>query len=273
MNEVARWASALLVAVALVACAGSPAPRADAAAPDADPAPYPRRVLFVGNSYLYYNDSVHNHVRRLATELGPFAWDQYVYKSATISGARLEQHPLAQLLQAGRLGTDAPFDLVILQGGSAEALDAAGRARFERTVREAAGLVRQTGADLALYMTPAYVAPHAKARPGQIDTIATSYTAAAQSVDARLIPVGLAFDLAYRRRPDMALHKGFDGSHPSLLGSYLAACVAYVSLYGGAIDPQVFVNAEYRYYGAIDAGDARFLRQVALDVLASAAVD
>ena len=25
----------------------------------------PERVLFVGNSYLYYNDSLHNHLRRM----------------------------------------------------------------------------------------------------------------------------------------------------------------------------------------------------------------
>ena len=27
------------------------------------------RVLFIGNSYLYYNDSLHNHVERMAQEL------------------------------------------------------------------------------------------------------------------------------------------------------------------------------------------------------------
>ena len=28
----------------------------------------PSRILFVGNSYLYYNDSLHNHVKRMAAE-------------------------------------------------------------------------------------------------------------------------------------------------------------------------------------------------------------
>ena len=28
-------------------------------------AEYPKRILFVGNSYLYYNDSVHNHVESM----------------------------------------------------------------------------------------------------------------------------------------------------------------------------------------------------------------
>ena len=31
----------------------------------------PQRVLFVGNSYLYYNDSLHNHVERMAMERHP----------------------------------------------------------------------------------------------------------------------------------------------------------------------------------------------------------
>ena len=28
----------------------------------------PTRILFIGNSYLYYNDSLHNHLRRMAEE-------------------------------------------------------------------------------------------------------------------------------------------------------------------------------------------------------------
>ena len=42
-----------------------------------------------------------------------------------------------------------------------------------------------------------------------------------------VIPVGLAFEEAYRQRPGVKLHKDFDGSHPDLLGTYLAACVTF----------------------------------------------
>ena len=28
----------------------------------------PERLLYIGNSYLYYNDSLHNHVRRMLEE-------------------------------------------------------------------------------------------------------------------------------------------------------------------------------------------------------------
>ena len=33
----------------------------------------PNRILFVGNSYLYYNDSLHNHVKRMFVEKFPDA--------------------------------------------------------------------------------------------------------------------------------------------------------------------------------------------------------
>jgi len=31
----------------------------------------PKSILFVGNSYLYYNDSLHNHFKRMADEKYP----------------------------------------------------------------------------------------------------------------------------------------------------------------------------------------------------------
>ncbi|MGH2361815.1 MAG: hypothetical protein ACRDGM_14910, partial [bacterium] len=35
------------------------------------PVETPKRILFVGNSYLYYNDSLHNHVRRIVIAADP----------------------------------------------------------------------------------------------------------------------------------------------------------------------------------------------------------
>ena len=96
----------------------------------------PKRVLFVGNSYLYYNDSLHNHVRRIAAEIGPYSLDEYEYKSATIGGARLSHHHIDSLLEPGRLGIDEPFELVVLQGGSAEVLTEGSRAQFRESAIE-----------------------------------------------------------------------------------------------------------------------------------------
>ena len=47
------------------------------------------RILFVGNSYLYYNDSLHNHVKRMVQEKFPKRKKLLSYKSSTIGGSRL----------------------------------------------------------------------------------------------------------------------------------------------------------------------------------------
>ena len=80
---------------------------------------------------------------------------------------------------------------------------------------------------------------------------------AGNAADALVIPVGLAFDLAYERRPDIELHKAFDGSHPTLLGTYLAAATTFAALYDVSA-----VGNPYDYYGAMPAEDAAFLQQV-----------
>lgn len=218
----------------------------------------PKRVLFVGNSYLYYNDSVHNHVRRIAEEAGPHGEGGYQYKSATIGGARLSHHNLDSLLERGRLGIDEAFDLVILQGGSGEVLTENSRESFGSKAAELNQKIRETRAEVALYMTHAYVPPHRRYDPEMIEKIVSTYVGTANDIDALVIPVGLAFERAYRQRPEIELHKPFDGSHPSMLGTYLASCVVYASVYGRPV-----ADIQYDYFGAIDPDDARFLRSVA----------
>lgn len=223
----------------------------------------PQRILFVGNSYFYYNDSLHNHVRRIVDELNPSLAKDLQYKSATIGGAALWHHAINNLLAPGKIGVDKPFDLVIFQGGSAEVLSDKRRETFFKTAKFYTEKARETGAEVAFYMTHAYVPPHKRAKADLIDTISKSYVDVGDKNDALVIPVGLAFDRAYKVRPDIQLHKSFDGSHPSMLGTYLAACVVYLSVYGGPIE-----DLTYTYFGEVDEADAKFLRQIATDTVA-----
>ena len=215
-----------------------------------------QRILFVGNSYLYYNDSLHNHVERMAEAQEPEL--RFEYKSATIGGADLSQHHIDSLLEPGRLGIDEPFDIVVLQGGSFEPLTEESRAAFAETVAELDSRIRATGAVTALYMTHAYVDPHPRVDPQMIDMIVETYVSTGDAIDALVLPVGLAFELAYERRPDIELHKSFDGSHPSMLGTYLAACVVYASIYRRPAS-----DVDYDYFGAVSEEDAIFLRAIA----------
>lgn len=222
----------------------------------------PTQVLFVGNSYFYYNDSLHNHVKRLVEAHDSALAETLAYKSATIGGASLSHHDVEGHLETGRLGLDTPFDLVILQGGSSEPLRESRREKFRHNAAQHAEKIRAAGAELALYMTPAYSEAHARFDPEMTDKIASLYIETGNALDALVIPVGLAFEEAYRRRSDIVLHKFFDGSHPELEGTYLAACVVFAALYGESP-----VGNSYRYFGAVSESDAAFLQEVAQDVV------
>ena len=56
------------------------------------------------------------------------------------------------------------------------------------------------------------------------------YMRIASELDVRLAPVGLAWFRALRVNPNLQLWQE-DGSHPSEQGTYLAACVFYVTLF------------------------------------------
>ncbi len=218
----------------------------------------PTHLLFVGNSYFYYNDSLHNHVERMAVAAGLFDAATPTYKSATIGGAALFDHPIDHLLNPANLRVDRPFEVVILQGGSAAPLSPGRRKRFLETAKLFSAKIRAAGGEPVLYMTHAYVRPHPDHRPDMIRDISSLYIGAGNQIGALVIPVGLAFEEAYRRRPDIRLHAAFDGTHPSMLGTYLAACTVFASIYG--VSP---VGNSYDYFGEVAAEDARFLQGVA----------
>ena len=57
----------------------------------------PERMLYIGNSYLYYNDSLHNHVRRMLNEFYETEISTTEYKLVTISGSRSWHHNICLL--------------------------------------------------------------------------------------------------------------------------------------------------------------------------------
>ncbi len=222
----------------------------------------PTHVLFVGTSYFYYGGSLHNHVRRMVAAADPALDKKLKYKSATIGGSDLSHHNIDWLTEPGRIGVKEPFQLVILTGNSSDPLSAEGRAKFKEKVIEFNKVITARGGKTALYLAHAYVKPHKKADPKNIGLTENLYVSVGNEVGALVIPVGLAFEEAYRRKPDMKLHKDYDGSHPELIGTYLAACTVYASIYGRSP-----VGNSYDYFGRIDKDTASFLQQVAADTV------
>jgi hypothetical protein len=93
--------------------------------------------------------------------------------------------------------------------------------------------IQAAGSRTALYMT--WARQH---EPQNQRKIARAYTEIADELGATLLPVGLAWQACLRRDGAPVLYDR-DGSHPTLAGSHLAACVIFLVLYGRKIVPDV----------------------------------
>jgi hypothetical protein len=118
--------------------------------------------------------------------------------------------------------------------------------------------IHKSGAEAALYMVHAYIEPHDKANPKMIEDIKKMYIDAGIKNNALVIPVGIAFENAYKMKPNIKLHKSFDGSHPSMLGTYLASCVVLAS-----ITQKTPKGIHYNYFNKISDADKNFLQDIA----------
>ena len=231
----ARWLAAAGLLLSLLA---PQALQAQADPKAALPGAPPESVLWVGNSFFYYNNSLHGHFGRLVASAGSGARVRGV--SVTISGSGLDWHDMASLLRPDGLGrysfvgdNDIQFNPPGRQYDTAVMMDCSQcpihpklQAAFHDTVKKNAQLLRQAGVRPVLFMSWAY---HDK--PEMTVQLAEQYTQAGKANGALVIPAGLAFARAISRQPDTVLYES-DKRHPSLAGTYLAACTAYATLFG-----------------------------------------
>jgi hypothetical protein len=92
-------------------------------------------------------------------------------------------------------------------------------------------------------------------KPEMTAALAEAYTKAGNDNDALVIPAGLAFARALQQKPGLVLHAS-DKRHPSLAGTYLAACTIYAALYKKSPEG-------LGYTAGLDADTAKFLQGVA----------
>lgn len=226
-----------------------------------------RKLLYVGNSFYYYNNSLHGHVNRLLNGALPRdEREKYQSFSVTISGGHLKWHDVGAYLEAG-IGSSSfnenneiqtaegplRFDAVMMMDCSRCPYDEATRPVFHEYVKRHSATVRTKGAAPYLFMTWAYAD-----RPEMIDVLAREYVRAGKDNAVPVVPAGLAFARSLQRRPDMALHVA-DRRHPSLEGTYLAACTVLATVYG--MNP-----VGNRYTAGLSAETAAHLQQVAWEI-------
>jgi hypothetical protein len=222
----------------------------------------PKRVLLVGNSYLYYGDSLHNILRRMVAADMSAISKALQYKSVTIGGASLNHHNMDWLTTPGQIGVKEPFELVILQGHSAAAINPKQADIHIEASKKAAALIAERGGKVALYMPHSYVAPHKQADPVNVQKNRDFYVELGNEINALVIPVGLAFAEAYKRNPELKLHKSYDGSHPSRAGTYLAAATTYASIYN-----RTPVGNTFDAFDEVDPETRLMLQKVAWDTV------
>jgi hypothetical protein len=200
----------------------------------------------VGNSFTFYNNGVHTHLRSMLQESEPNREPPFFLKSLTLSGGRLGEQSAG--LESALQTWD--WDVVILQGHSLEAHDASLVPEFLANASQLSARVRESGARPAFFMTWAY-----DGRPDMLPLIEKNYRLAAAQNDALLIPIGQAFERSIREIPGITLYTD-DTKHPSLEGSYLAASMMYSMLYLRSPEPLA-------YDAGLDPAVAAQLREVA----------
>lgn len=248
-NHNIRYLTALFVCFFSLALFTGVAAHPDGSRVRVDP---PESILFTGNSLTFYNNAIYTHLRKLLVAEDPSLRQRIFLKSMTISGAKLSDHAggLVQTLNS------RPWDVVVLQGQSREAIDPELKDGFESTTRKFAKEIQSTGAKAVLFMTWAY-----SDKPAMTSRQARAFDRLGKKLDLMVIPVGLAFERALNMDPDLVLHNE-DRIHPSLAGTYLAAAVFYAALYQKS-------PLELDYDAGLGSTTARLLRLAAWETVES----
>jgi hypothetical protein len=176
------------------------------------------RVLFVGNSLTATND-LPATVAAIARGVGHTTID---VQTVAPGGYALEDHwANGEALAALRSGR---YDVVVLQQGPSSLPES--RVNLIEWTKRWADEARAHGTRPAVLT----VWPE-RGRFSVFADVVRNYRDAARAADALLLPAGQAWRNAFRRRSAIALY-GPDAFHPSRLGTYLTALVAYTALTG-----------------------------------------
>lgn len=253
-NYVAVLCAAALVLAPLAASGQAPSPQVKKS-----PVENPQRVLFVGSSIMYYAGALQTHTHRMAAADKPPLNLRPGFTSVHITTGRLHHYPLEHYLKPASLDKKEPFQVVVLGGNFREGMTESGRAHYRKTVMEFDALIRKYGGHTALYWLPPHGQPGGKMPPEELNRRLGEMTVSvANEIGAIVIPIGLAFQEAFRQRPGIKLQMGYDDYHPTVAGQYLASATVYATLYERSP-----VGNPYDYFGAIDKDTLAFVQKIA----------
>jgi hypothetical protein len=210
----------------------------------------PQRVLFVGNSYTYYNGGLDAQVYNLSRAADS---TQMLFTSrVAFGGYTLENHfnnaETRAAIDTGR------WDMVILQEQSTRPID--DPPLMFQYAAQLDGVISLTHAETGFFMTWARAYD-----PAMIEGLAAAYDSIGHTLGDLVAPVGRAWQLSLQRNPLLTLHES-DDSHPNVYGTYLAACVFYAALFQRSPVGIPYVNDP-----RITDGQRDFLQQIAWETV------
>lgn len=168
------------------------------------------KILFIGNSF-----TQRNNLPALIASLAAEAGIKVTHDLISAGGASLRTHWNAG--QAAKAIASKNYDNVILQEQST--LPIKNPERMKENIRLFDSAIKAAGAKTVLYTT--------WARQHSLDTqkqITTAYSEIGKELGALVIPAGPAW-MRFLAKHDTPSLYDKDQSHPTLAGSYLAACV------------------------------------------------
>lgn len=231
--------------------------------------PPPQTLLLVGNSFFYFNDSMHRYLGGMVAEGLPELRGKYRATSVTISGSGLNWHDLDAYLKPGSgmasysfapgnkvvFNTfDKPFEGVIMNDCSQCPVHPQLKDLFHEFAKKHSDSARKRGAQPIFFMTWAY-----QDAPEMTAQLAEQYTLAGNANGALVIPAGLAFARSVAKSPGLNLYNA-DKRHPTLAGSFLGAATIYAALYGKS-------PAALKYRAELDETTASFLKGIAWETV------
>jgi hypothetical protein len=220
-----------------------------------------KEVLFVGNSYTYVND-LPNMVKQIALSFG----DTLVHESSTPGGYSFNVH--STNTQTLNKINQQQWDYVVLQAQSQEPSLSPGY--VNTNVLPAAQILIDAIESNSLCTEPLFFmtwgrkfgdASNCVAYPpvctylGMQERLRTRYLDMTFTHDACCSPVGMAWKKSIEIDSTLNLYSS-DNSHPSIYGSYLAACTFYSSIFKKSA-----VGSTY-WPNAIDSASAYILQQI-----------
>jgi hypothetical protein len=210
----------------------------------------PERILFIGNSYTYYNGGIGTHLQEFALTADPFT--PIYIESITAGGATIQSHYNNPTTVQTIL--DGNWDIVVLQEQSTRPVEETNLFYEYATLMD--DVISNAGAETAFFMTWAR-----EYDPGMIEGLANAYNTIGEQLGAIVVPVGRAFQNSLTQDPELILHVA-DGSHPSIFGTYLAVCTFYGKLWNATP-----FGIEYVSDGLITNEEREFLQTIAWDTI------